>query len=155
MIGVVDVAAQNIQKEIDDQVWKPFIQTFNNRDTDAFMALHSKEAVRSPRDVKAVWNWNEYYQEQKKGDDHRKISGAKRVLELRFTERIANKDLAVDVGVYKVTVNQKGGEIQSFYGRFHVVLRKEMIQWKILVDTDSTEGGTIDEKRFLQAQSIE
>lgn len=155
MTCVVDIVAQDIQKEINDQVWKPFIKTFNNRDTDGFMAVHSKEAVRSPRDAKTVWNWNEYYQEQKKGDDHGKISGSKRALELRFTERIANKDLAVDVGIYKVTVTQKGGEIQSFYGRFHVVLKKEMNQWKILVDTDSSEGGTIDEKRFLLAQSIE
>ena len=42
-----------------------------------------------------------------------------------FTERIANKDLAVYVGVYKVTVSQRERNIQSYYGRFHAVLRKE------------------------------
>jgi len=73
-------------------------------------------------------------------------------LELRFTERVSTKDLAVDVGVYKTTVTQKDGKIQRFYGRFHVVLRKENNSWKILVDTDSSEEKTINEQNFLSAQ---
>jgi ketosteroid isomerase-like protein len=147
--------AQNAQQEINDQVWKPFIQTFNNRDTDGFMGLHSKDVVRSPRDAKTILNWNEYYREQKKGDSQGKISGSKRVLELRFTERIAKDELAVDVGIYKTTITRGDGKIQSFYGRFHVVLRKENNAWKILVDTDSSEGQTINEQHFLKAQAME
>jgi ketosteroid isomerase-like protein len=149
-----DMVAQNAQQEINDQVWTPFIQTFNNYDTDGFMALHSKDVVRSPRDSKAVWNWNEYYQREKKGDAEEKTSGVKRDLTLRFTERIAGDDLAVDVGIYKTTITRSDGKIQSFYGRFHVVLRKENNTWKILVDTDSSEGQTINEQHFLKAQSM-
>lgn len=152
---VLNGFAQNIQQEINDQVWKPFIQTFNDRDTKGFMALHSKDAVRSPRDAKAIWNWNEYYQNQERGDLRGKSSGSKRQLELRFTERIASTDLALEVGVYKTTSIATDGIAKSFYGRFHVVLRKENGFWKILVDTDSSEGGSISEKDFLEASPIQ
>jgi ketosteroid isomerase-like protein len=152
---IVNVFGQNIQQEINQQVWKPFIQTFNDHDTKAFMALHSKDVVRSPRDSKAIWNWEEYNQQQSKGDERGKSSNVKHQLELRFTERIANKNLAIDVGIYKTTVIRSDGIGQSYYGRFHVVLRKENGTWKILVDTDSTEGNTISEKDFLAAQPME
>jgi ketosteroid isomerase-like protein len=152
---VLNAFAQNSRQEINDQVWKPFIQTFNNYDTKGFMEVHSKEVARAPRDSKTIWNWQEYYQQQEQGDQRGKASSSKRSLELRFTERIVNKDLAMDVGVYKTTSIRSDGTSRSFYGRFHVVLRKENEIWKILVDTDSSEGNTIGEKDFLAASPLE
>ena len=153
--GVLNVFAQNLQQEINDQVWKPFIKTFNERDTKGFLSLHSKDAVRSPRDGKTIWNFTEYYHQLEKGDIQGKQSGAARQLELRFTERIANKDLAIEVGVYKTTSTSADGIVRSFYGRFHVILRKENDVWKILVDTDSSENNSITEKEFLAASPME
>jgi ketosteroid isomerase-like protein len=149
------VFSQTPQQEINSEVWKPFLSSFNNRDTRAFMDVHSKQVVRAPRDSKVVWNWDEYFQAQERGDKNEKASRNKRELELRFTERLANKDLAVEVGVYKTTYIQQNGSRKSYYGRFHVVLRKENGIWKILVDTDSTEGNTITEEHFLAGQPLE
>jgi ketosteroid isomerase-like protein len=147
--------AQNVQREINDQVWKPFIKNFNERNTDGFMAVHSKDVVRSPRDAKVVWNWDEYYKNQKEGDERGKAGSSNRKLELRFTERINNASTAVDVGVYKTTVTRPDGSSRSSYGRFHVILRKENGIWKILVDTDSSEGEAITDKEFLAASPME
>lgn len=151
---IYGVKGQSFQDEINTQVWKPFILTYNNRDTDGFMAVHSKDVVRSPRDSKMLLNWDEYYRRQKQGDSQ-ETAGAKKQLELRFTERIANNSLAVEVGIYKVTIMNKEGANKAFYGRFHVALRKENNIWKILVDTDSSEENTIDEQDFRDAQSME
>jgi ketosteroid isomerase-like protein len=147
--------AQDIQREINAQVWKPFIQSFNNRDTKTFMDLHSKDVVRSPRDAKAVWSWSEYFQQQERGDNRERELKSTRQLELRFTERIADNDQAIEVGIYKTTYIEPGGLSKSYYGRFHVVLRKENNIWKILVDTDSSEANSISEKAFLEAVSME
>ena len=151
----LQVTGQSIQAAINDQVWKPFIKTYNNRDTDGFLAVHSKDVVRSPRDGKMVLNWNEYFEQQKRGDDQGKTSGSKRELGLRFTERIANDNQAMEVGIYKVIVTEKTGNVRTFYGRFHVALRKENGTWKILVDTDSSEGNSIDEQDYMQANPLE
>ena len=149
--------AQNIQTEINDQVWKPFIASFNPLDTKAFMAVHSKDLIRSPRDSKVILNWDEYFKNQQESDQRSKKSGAKRVIELRFTERISSSSQAIDIGIYKGTVSTNDGKSSSYsyYGRFHVILRKEGNSWKILVDTDSSEKNTIGEKDFLAALPIE
>lgn len=140
--------AQVVQKEINEQVWKPFIRSFNEGNTEVFMNLHSKDVIRSPRDAKEVLNWDQYYKQTAEWNSSRK---SKFNIELRFTERISNDNQAVEVGVYKTTSTNSEGKTFSGYGRFHVVLRKENGAWKILVDTDSTEGNTIGEKEFLSA----
>jgi ketosteroid isomerase-like protein len=149
------VHGQNFQKEINDQVWTPFIAGFTNGDTDQFMNVHSKELVRSPRDSKSIQTWAEYYQGTKTRNERRKTSGVKSEIELRFTERIATAQQAIDVGIYKTTNISNDGQRHSFYGRFHAVLRKESGTWKILVDTDSSEGGTISEASFTAATPME
>lgn len=147
--------AQDLQKEINEQVWKPFIEHFNNRNAEGFLAVHSKDVVRAPRDSKMIFGWDEYLKQQTEGDKRGAACGRKHSLELRFTERIADKALAMDVGIYKTTSTDGQGQSRSGCGRFHVVLRKENGVWKILVDTDSSEGGTIGEKEFVAAKEME
>jgi ketosteroid isomerase-like protein len=147
--------AQNTQQEINEQVWKPFLQGFNENDTKKFMAVHSKDVVRSSRDSKKVLNWDQYFAQQEKGDNADKSAKRKRTLELRFTERIASKDQAIEVGIYKTSYVNPDGIMRSFFGRFHVVMRKEEGTWKILVDTDSSEKNTISEKDYLAAAAME
>src|SRR5829696_9195605 len=40
----------SLQKQINEQVWKPFIHTFNNRDEAGFRAVHSQDVVRVEQD---------------------------------------------------------------------------------------------------------
>lgn len=147
--------AQNYQRDINEQVWKPFIKSFDNLDADAFLSLHSKDLVRSGRESNQVLNWNDYLNQQRAGDKRYKDEGTRRTIQLRFTERLANASQAIDVGIYQTSNIGKDGVSRSFYGRFHVVLRLENGTWKILVDTDSSEGGTMSEKDFLAAKPME
>ena len=147
-------AAQDPKVEINEDVWIPFINAFNNNDTKSFMQLHSKDVIRSPRDSKKILNWHEYFLVQEQGDNADKAAHRKRNLELRFTERLANNERAIEVGIYKTSYLNDDGSTFSFYGRFHVVLRKENGKWKILVDTDSSENNTISEKEFLSASNM-
>lgn len=147
--------AQQYQTEINEQVWKPFIASFDNLNADAFLALHSKDLVRSGRESNQILNWSTYLQQQRNGDKRTQELGIRRTISLRFTERLANDSQAIDVGIYKTTNISKDGNSQSFYGRFHVVMRKEAGNWKILVDTDSSERGTISEKDFLSAKPMD
>lgn len=154
VLVTIATQAQTPQTEINKQVWEPFISAFNNHQADAFMAVHSKDVVRSPRDGKIVWNWEEYKKSQTEGDQQDIQAKRKRTLTLHFTERFANNNLAVEVGVYKTSYLLPDGKTMDYYGRFHVVLRKENGIWKILVDTDSSENGTITEKDFLAAKPM-
>jgi len=147
--------AQNLQQEINEQVWKPFISSFNNRDAAGFLAVHSKQVVRSPLDSKIILTWDEYLKKQEEGNKISLDKGNTRSVYLRFTNRIAKDGTAIDIGIFKVIVNQPDGATRSVYGRFHVVMRKEQNIWKILVDMDSSEGNSIDETDFIAASPME
>ena len=147
--------AQDAQKEINEQVWKPFIKGFSEGDTDLFMSVHSKDLVRSGRDSGKVLNWDQYCKQTAEGNKRRKERNQKMWIELCFTERINNENQAIDVGIYATSWSSPESRTAVSYGRFHVVHRKENGVWKILVDTDSSEGETIGEKQFLAAKPME
>ena len=129
-----------IQKEINDQVWKPFVKTFNDRDDKGFESLHSKDVIRVNQDDKQIAGYEQYF---KKVPDSVKEKWGKwsRQIELLFTQRIAGNDKAFEVGYYKTTSkNRDTGETRTGYGKFHVLLRKENGTWKILMDADANDG---------------
>jgi len=143
----------SFQKEIDEQVWKPFIKAFNSDDNDGFRAVHSREIIRVVQDDNRLLGYDEYF---KKVPDSLKAKWAnwKKNIELRFIQRIASVDKAFEVGYYKSTsTNVVTGEKRSGYGKFHVLLRKENGVWKILMDADANEK--TDETVFLSAQPME
>ena len=143
----------SLQKEINEQVWKPFIKSFNDMNTDAFMAVHSKEMSRVSQDGKSIYGYEKYYEENKYWNERSKKEGRKHNIELRFTQRIAGNDRGFEVGYYKTTSIQPNGESRSSYGKFHVLLRKENGKWKILMDADASEK--TNESVFLSAQPLE
>ena len=143
----------SLQKEINEQVWKPFIKAFDHDDNDAFKAVHSKEVTRVIQDDNRLLGYDEYF---KKIPDSLKAKWAdsKKNIELRFIQRIASNDKAFEVGYYKTTnTNVVTGEKRIGYGKFHVLLRKENGSWKILMDADANEK--TDEAIFLSAQPLE
>ncbi len=146
---------QNLKEEINTQVWEPFILAYNTFDVEGFMNVHSKDVIRSPRDGGQVFGYHEYHNLTEKGATRNKIHKGSRTIEIRFLQRIAQNDLAYEVGIYKVESIDANGHSKYFYGKFHVALRKEAGEWKILVDSDSSENSTIGEDDFQSAKPME
>ncbi|MEJ0031826.1 MAG: hypothetical protein WDO15_16270 [Bacteroidota bacterium] len=138
------VFGQAAQKEINEQVWNPFIKGFTENNAELFMSVHSKDLIRSPRDAKKVYNWDEYNQQTKKQTGGHSI-------ELRFTERINSDNQAIDVGVYKTSYPNH----PPYYGRFHVILRKETVFGKSSSTWIRTRVAPLMKKQFLAAQPME
>lgn len=146
---------QKEQKEINAQVWRSFIQAFNEYNTTAFMAVHSKDLARVPRDSKTISTFEQYKKQMEDGDNRSKEQNIKRTIELRFIERIATSTQAFEIGIYKTTIIRSQTEPQSFYGKFIVMLRKENGIWKILLDSDSSEKNTISANDFIAAAPMD
>lgn len=155
LLGVTNSFSQSdsLQKQINEQVWKPFITSFNNLDADGFMAVHSKEMIRVVQDNNQIYGFDQYYRNNKQGDERTKARNRKRTLELRFIQRIAGNDKALEIGYFKVTTLEPEGKTQSFYGKFHVLLRKENNTWKIIMDADASEK--TDEAIFQSGKELE
>lgn len=143
----------SLQKEINKQVWRPFIKSFNSGDNEAFSAVHSKDVIRVIQDDNQVMGYDQYF--QKIPDSIKtKWRDWKKNIELRFLQRIASKDKAFEVGYYKTTsTNTVTGENRTGFGKFHVLLRKENGVWKILMDADAHEE--TNEAVFLTGKPME
>jgi len=154
LFSITIFSQQNgFQKEINEQVWKPFITAFNNRDDDAFSAVHSKEVIRVSQDENRIFGYNEYFKKIPEREKAR-WKDWKRNIELRFVQRIASNDKAFEVGYYKTSnTNTVTGEKRTGYGKFHVLLRKENGTWKILMDADANEK--TDEAVFMTAKPVD
>jgi len=153
IVVAANAQTDSLQRQINQQVWKPFIQSFNNRDDQGFAAVHSKEVIRVVQDANLIQGFDQYF---RKVPDNVQAEWAKwkRNIELRFIQRIASNGKAFEVGYYKTTeTNTKTGEKRSGYGKFQVLLRKEKGVWKILMDADA--GEKTDESVFLMGRPIE
>ena len=147
--------AQNdsLQKQINEQVWKPFIASFNSDDKATFKSVHSKDVIRVIQDANTILGYDEYFRDPADSLKEKWVNWKKNI-ELRFIQRIANNDKAFETGYYKTTsTNKSTGEKRTGYGKFHVLLRKENGTWKILMDADAAEK--TNEAVFLSGTPIE
>jgi len=127
----------SLQIQINYQVWMPFIRAFNNNDDSTFRSVHSRDVIRVIADDHRLLNYDQYF---KKIPDSIKTKWGswKKNIELRFTQRIASACCAFEVGYYRTTsTNVATGEKRVGYGKFHVLMRKENGEWKILMDEDA------------------
>ena len=154
LFSITAFSQQNgFEKEINEQVWKPFIVAFNNNDDEAFSAVHSKEVIRVSQDDNRIMGYAEYFKKIPE-TEKAKWKDWKKNIELRFLQRIASSDKAFEVGYYKSsTTNTLTGEKRTGYGKFHVLLRKENGSWKILMDADANDK--TDETLFMSGKPME
>ena len=137
---------------INQQVWQVFTKAFETNNADLFASIHSPDMIRITGDGKSIKTFNEYIEGYKK-----RWAGNTRnqTISFRFLERISNPMLASERGIYKLTINPNTPEEKSYYGKFHVVLKNEVNQWKILMDYDSSENNSINEHSYKSAFAID
>src|SRR4030081_29601 len=84
---------ENTQKEINDQVWKPFIQYFNAHDQEGFASVHSKDMMRVQQDGNRILGPAEYFKMPSEAEKAR-FAERKVFLELRFIKRFTENGRA-------------------------------------------------------------
>ena len=145
--------ADSLQREINQQVWHPFIKAFQELDTRGFMQVHSPEMTRVIQDGKLIYGYDRYEREMEQGNESARKGQSKRTIELRFLQRVAADGRAFEVGYYKFTAIRPDGNMRHGYGKFHVLLRKENGTWKILMDADASEK--TNESIFMSASPMQ
>ncbi len=129
-------------------MWSKFSQAFDALDYQSIAEIHTKELIRIPGG-KQLLHYDNYMMTYKIDFEQAKKTNATRAISFRFFERIHNDSIASEKGIYKVVMDD-----QTYYGKFHVLLKKENGDWKIFMDYDSNEGGTVGEKDFTAAVAI-
>jgi len=151
---MVDAQSEtSLLKQIDDQVWKPFMNSFGKRNDTTFQSIHSREVARISVDDNSIIDFDEYF---KKLPDSTltRYEVLKSSIEIRHLKRIVSPEQAFETGYYKTTSqNTQTREKRTGYGKFTVLLRKENGIWKIFMDSDANEG--TDEAVFQTGKIIQ
>jgi len=139
---------KNVFETINNQVWDTFSEAFKTLDHELFEGLHHTDFIRlsgNSKDIKFKKAYIEGYKRNWKNKDRQQV------IAFRFLVRFHNDNTASERSIYRLTIKPGSADEKSHYGKFHLVLKKEEIQWKILMDYDSDENNTIDSAAFLAA----
>ena len=138
-----------ISRQIDAQVWYPFISSFGAYDGEAFNALHAADVLRG-----GPWGLqqgDDYLKGNLESSVRNKQSGNTRQISFTFEYRVQSPEVAYEVGYYRLR-SVRQGEERTSYGQFHVVIRKINGTWKIAQDWDAStlNGIEITEEHFMK-----
>jgi ketosteroid isomerase-like protein len=151
------VARQNPQllAELYRDLWLPFTESYADQEAEAYVALLAPDFIRVDGDRKGVRNFAEYTTAIRRTFAGWLDREEKAGISFRFFERIVRGDLASERGVYELTLADNDGNVERIYGQFHVIARKIEGRWRMVVDYDSTENGSIDRGAFLAAAAVD
>lgn len=140
----------DFSKEIDEQLWKSFVHSFNSRNGKKHIEIHTEDVLRITKN--GIRKGNEYRDQIIK--NYGRKDQPKREIEFKFEHRIHASNIAYEVGYFKIISFHKEGE-KEYYGRFSVVLKKINGRWKISQDwdVDAINGVPITKKDFDKLDS--
>lgn len=136
-----------------NKVWHQFYQAFDSLEYQLMAKIHSKKLLRISGG-KRILDYKTYIAGYKEQFKNAKDENFTSNISLRFFERINNDSIASERGIYKLIRNKNKKHEKIYYGKFHVILKKENNLWKIVMDYDSNESNSIGEKEYLQAHGI-
>jgi ketosteroid isomerase-like protein len=134
-------------------VWEKFYMAYDSLDYKLMADIHSKDLIRISGGTR-ISDYNNYINNLKTSFETAKVNKVENNISLRFFERINNDSIASERGIYKLIRKDREGDSQTYYGQFHVLLKKENEQWKIILDYDSNEGKSIGQGDFEAAHGI-
>ncbi len=148
-------AQVSIENEINQAVWKPFMESWASYDAVTYNSLHTDDVLRPGRNSLTVGQ--DYKDRNTRSFAASAERNGKRSIHFSFEQRVYSENRGYEVGYYKVIDQREGQAARTFYGRFHVVLRKENGQWKIAQDwdTNSLRGKPISQEDWDRATPLE
>jgi ketosteroid isomerase-like protein len=137
--------------EINRDVWIPFRTAYARGDAEAFIALHLPDVIRVEGNGGWVGGFDEYAARLREWFRWVAVQEGSLDIRFRFLERYAGEDAASERGVYRLSLTYPDADERLWFGKFHTICRKVGGRWRIALDYDSDEGGTVNEATFDSA----
>lgn len=150
---VSSFAQQTTQDDINRDVWYNFMQAYQDLDASLFNQIHTDDVIRVVIDQNMMFVGQEYKDRNLENFNRWNANNVKQKIEFSFYNRASKNGIAYETGIFKLTRYQ-GFESKSYYGKFHVTLKKIAGTWKIYIDSDTSESGTINEEDFLKGDEL-
>ena len=143
------------EQAINKDVWNNFMQAYQDLDASLFNQIHTSDVLRVTLNKQGSLLIGQEYKDQNLQSFNRWNSQkVKQKIEFSFYKRVQKANWAYETGIYKLTRYNRASS-QSFYGKFNVTLKKVSGVWKIQIDSDTNEGGTIGEANFQKGDILD
>jgi hypothetical protein len=118
-------------KELNKDIWEPFVKGVNNNDPAMYNAVNSKDFYWVTDGTKPrIMNLQEYIQDARLVMNSRNSKGIRTEIEIRFLNRNINNEFASEKCAVKFTAVSSDGKTEVFYSAMQVFSRKENGVWK-------------------------
>lgn len=137
----------DFSEQIDEQVWRPFVEAYESNNGPMFVSLHTDDIIRITK-----WGIREGIDFHEHTLERYAEAKAKRKLNFKFEQRIHSSQTAYEVGYFEIITPMENGDENLYYGRFSVVLKKIEGIWKIAqdYDTDVINGDPITKADYMR-----
>ena len=145
--------AVTIQRVIDETVWKPFHDAFEEMDGEALNALYADDVLRAtPEGLDTEGAFKRFNATR---FDANRANGDRIELDFWMDSRRTNESTSYEVGFYRISIVSPDATA-TFHGQFHIVLKSIDGVWQITQDwdTDSIGGRPITAEDFARQPAI-
>ncbi|NJC66406.1 nuclear transport factor 2 family protein [Planosporangium flavigriseum] len=149
------MANADVLTQINRDIWIPFSTAYAAGDPEAFIALHSPEVIRVEGNGGWIGGFEEYSGRLREWFQWVAVQEGQLEIQFRFLERHTGDDASSERGVYRLTLTYPDTDENVWYGMFHTICRKRNGVWRIALDYDSDEGGTVGEETFTSGREME
>jgi ketosteroid isomerase-like protein len=149
------LANADLLTEINRDVWIPFSTAYASCDAEAFIALHSPDVIRVEGNGGWVGGFEEYAGRLREWFQWVAVQEGGLDIRFRFLERHIGDDASSERGVYRLALTYPDTDERLWYGMFHTICRKHNGVWRIAMDYDSDEGGTVSEETFAGGRAMD
>lgn len=141
------------QEAINKDVWYNFMQAYRDLDASLFNEIHTDDVLRVSIDQGQLLIGQEYKDKNLETFNNWNSRKLKQKILFSFLKRIQKGDWAHEVGIFRLT-RYNNNRSKFYYGKFNVTLKKIDGTWKIYIDSDTYEEGTIGESDFIQGDIL-
>lgn len=141
------------QEAINKDVWYNFMQAYQDLDAGLFNQIHTDDVIRVSVDRGEMYIGQEYKDRNLEMFNRWNGERVRQKIEFSFFSRVQKGEWAHETGIFKLT-RYRGFQSKSYYGKFNVTLKKAQGTWKIYLDSDTNENGSIGEDDFLKGNQL-
>ncbi len=149
------VAQSHVLDQINQDVWQPFYEAYAQNDPRIMANLYRKDGFRISPEAQSVFSYREITDAYRQTFADQSAKGITQQLRLNFTERTCSENAATERGIYALTLYPGTPREATFYGKFHMLLRKEYGRWKIFMEYEWENEEPLSEADFEKGTPME
>jgi ketosteroid isomerase-like protein len=127
---------------INRDIWTPFSESYAAGDVERYLRIHATDFLWIRADSGTIEGLEGYRALSRQSFADLAARGVSLRIAFRFTERIANGDVASERGLFRMSGEGPDGPKPVLYGRFHTIARRLPEGWRLVVDYEYPGSGT-------------